>query len=204
MLTDVGILWYFSGNLGRVRVSVHSTIQMVIYSFNQSDQNVSCMDSKNLVKYSQSVRKRYLEQLATLPWEQVTKSRGASFDSLRNIMLHTINAEDKLVNYVITGRIKEWVPRNPEEFLSMDSIRKSAEETEAKTRDYLAKLTSTELERKVKFPRPSTQPMLVRVEDILIHTALENIHHFGELIALLWQMDVEPPHMGWLGYIQTK
>ena len=162
------------------------------------------MDSKNLVKYSQSVRNRYLEQFATLAWEQVTKSRGASFDSLRNIMLHTIDAEDKLVNYVITGRIKEWVPRNPEEFLNMDSIRKSAEETEAKTKDYLAKLTPAELERKVEFSRPNTQPMLVRVEDILIHTALENIHHFGELIALLWQMDVEPPHMGWLGYIQTK
>ena len=162
------------------------------------------MDSKNLVKNSQSVRDRYLEQLATLPWEQVTKSRGASFDSLRNIMLHTIDAEDKLVNYVITGRTKEWVPRNPEEFLSMNSVRKSAEETEAKTRDYLAKLTPAELERKVEFSRPSTQPMLVRVEDILIHAALENIHHFGELIALLWQMDVEPPYMGWLGYIQTK
>ena len=204
MLTGVGILWYFSGNLGRVRVSVHSAIQTVIYSFNQSDQNVSCMDSKNLVKYSQSVRNRYLEQFAALPWEQVAENRGASFDSLRNIMLHTIDAEDKLVNYVITGRTKEWVPRNPEEFLSMDSIRKSAEEIEAKTRDYLARLTPAELERKVEFSRPSTQPMLVRVEDILIHTALENIHHFGELIALLWQMDVEPPHMGWLGYIQTK
>jgi uncharacterized damage-inducible protein DinB len=46
--------------------------------------------------------------------------------------------------------------------------------------------------------------MIVRVEDILIHAALENIHHFGELIAMLWQIDVEPPHMGWLGYLQKK
>jgi len=105
------------------------------------------MDSKTLVEYSQSVRNRYLEQFATLPWEQISKSRGASFDSLRNIMLHTVDAEDKLVNYTIAGRIKEWVPRNPEEFLNMDSIRKSAEETEAKTRDYLAKLTPAELEK---------------------------------------------------------
>ena len=162
------------------------------------------MNSKTLVEYSQLVRRRYVEQFATLQWEQISKSRGASFDSLRNIILHTVDAEDKLVNYIIAGRIKEWVPRNPEEVLSIDSIRKSVEETEAKTKDYLAKLTPAELDRKVEFSRPNTQPMLVRVEDILIHTALENIHHFGELIALLWQMDVEPPHMGWLGYIQTK
>jgi uncharacterized damage-inducible protein DinB len=63
-------------------------------------------------------------------------------------------------------------------------------------------MTSGELERKVEFSRPGTPPMLVRVEDILIHAALENIHHFGELIAVLWQMDVEPPHMGWIGYVQ--
>ena len=162
------------------------------------------MNSKTLVEYSQLVRRRYVEQFATLQWEQISKSRGASFDSLRNIILHTVDAEDKLVNYIIAGRIKEWVPRNPEEVLSIDSIRKSVEETEAKTKDYLAKLTPAELERKVEFSRPNTQSMPVRVEDILIHTALENIHHFGELIALLWQIDVEPLHMGWLGYIQTK
>lgn len=162
------------------------------------------MMSARLVEYSQSVRRRYLDQLATLSWDQITESRGASFDSLRNIMLHTIDAEDKLVNYTIAGRTKDWVPRNSDEFHDMDSIRRSAEETEAKTKDYLAKLTDAELERKVEFPRQSKQPILVRVEDILIHTALENIHHFGELIALLWQIDVEPPHMGWLGYIQAR
>ena len=42
---------------------------------------------------------------------------------------------------------------------------------------------------------------MVRVEDVLIATALENIHHFGELIALMWQMDVDPSHMGWLNYL---
>jgi uncharacterized damage-inducible protein DinB len=74
----------------------------------------------------------------------------------------------------------------------MDSIKKRAKETESKTRAYLANLTSTELERKAEFPsrHPGMPPILVRVEDLLIHGALENIHHFGKLIALLWQMDL--------------
>jgi len=160
------------------------------------------MNSRNLLEYSQSLRNRYLEQLAKLPWEEVVKSRGASFDSLRNIFLHTVDAEDRLVNYVIAGHTKDWVSRSPEEFHDMDSLGKRAGEVESKTEAYLAKITSAELERKVEFSRPGTPPMLVRVEDILIHAALENIHHFGELIALLWQMNVEPPHMGWIGYVQ--
>jgi uncharacterized damage-inducible protein DinB len=160
------------------------------------------MDAKRLVEYSQLLRDRYLEQLARLPWEEVAKGRGASFDSLRNIFLHTVDAEDRLVNYVISGRTKDWVSRGAEEFRDLDSVRKRAVEVESKTKAYLAQLTSAELDRKVEFGRPGTPPMLVRVEDIMIHAALENMHHFGELIALLWQIDVEPPHMGWIGYIQ--
>jgi uncharacterized damage-inducible protein DinB len=60
----------------------------------------------------------------------------------------------------------------------MDALKKRAGETESRTKAYLAKLTRKELERKVEFSRTGIPPILVRVEDILIHTALENIHHF--------------------------
>lgn len=160
------------------------------------------MDVKSLFEYSQALRNRYLEQIAKLPWEEIVKSRGASFDSLRNIFLHTVDAEDRLVNYVIPGRTKEWIQRNPDEFRDLDSIRKRAKEVESRAEAYVSKVSPSELERKVEMPRSGMPTVTVRVEDILVHSALENIHHFGELIALLWQINVEPPHMGWIGYIQ--
>jgi len=163
---------------------------------------VSCLDPKKLFEYSQTLRDRYLEQVAALPWEEIIRSRGASFDSLRNILLHTIDAEDKLVNYIIPRKAQEWVSRNPDDFPDMESIRKRAREAESKAKTYVAKLDSTELERKVEMPRRGTPSITVRVEDVLVHAALENIHHFGELIALLWQIDQEPPHMGWIGYLE--
>jgi len=160
------------------------------------------VDSKLLFEYSQALRNRYSEQLAKLPWKEVVKGRGGSFDSLRNIFLHTVDAEDRLVNYVILGRTEDWVSQSPDEFRDMDSISKRAKEVESKTKAYVAKLNSPELERKVEMPRRGMPSISVRVEDVLVHVALENIHHFGELIALLWQIDVEPPHMGWIGYLQ--
>lgn len=160
------------------------------------------MDSRNLFEYSQALRNRYMEQLATLPWEKVVKSRAASFDSLRDILLHTLDVEDRMINYVIPGRTKDWVSRSPDEFQDIDSIRKRAKEVESKTKNYVAKMTPAELERKVQYSRLGMPPVPVRVEDILIHAAFENVHHFGELIALLWQIDVEPPHMGWIAYLQ--
>jgi len=154
------------------------------------------------MEYSHVLRNRYLEQFGTLPWEEVVKSRGASFDSLRNVLLHTVDAEDRMVNYVIPGRLKDWVSRSPDDFQDIASVRKRVKEVESKTNAYAAKMTPAELERKVEYVRPGTPPLKVRVEDILIHVALECIHHFGELIALLWQIDVEPPHMGWIAYLQ--
>ena len=160
------------------------------------------MNPIDLFEYSQALRNRNLEQIAKLPWEEVIKSRGASFDSLKNILLHTIDAEDRLVNYVIPGRTKDWVSRNPEDFRDIDSIKKRLKEVESKTKAYVTRIDSAELERKVEMLRPGTPSILVRVEDVLVAAVLENIHHFGELIALLWQMDIEPPHMGWIGYLQ--
>jgi uncharacterized damage-inducible protein DinB len=160
------------------------------------------MDSRKLFEYSQALRNRYLEQVASLPWAEVVESRGASFDSLRNILLHTIDAEDRLVNYVIPGRTQDWVSRNPDEFQDTDSIRKRARDVESKAQAYLANIKPEELERKVELSRRGMPTVSVQVEDVLVHAALENIHHFGELIALLWQIDVEPSHLGWIGYLQ--
>ena len=160
------------------------------------------MDSRNLLEYSQTLRNRYLEQLATLPWAEVVKSRGASFDSMRNILLHTLDVEDRMISYVIPGRVKDWVSRSPDEFKDIESIRKREKEVESKTKNYLEKMASADLDRKVEVSRMGMPPVPVRVEDILTHVALENVHHFGELIALLWQIDVEPPHMGWIAYAQ--
>ncbi len=157
------------------------------------------MDAVKLFEYSQALRNHFLERIASLPWKEVVKSRGASFDSLNGILLHTIDAEDNLVNCDIAERKEGRVSRKPEDFLDMDSIRKCAEEVESKTKAYVANMKPEDLERKVEIQRSGAPSVWFRVEDILIHCALENISHFGELIALLWQMDVEPPYRGWLG-----
>ena len=31
-----------------------------------------------------------------------------------------------------------------------------------------------------------------------MHVIIEEIHHRGEIIAILWQMNIQPPDMGWL------
>ena len=48
------------------------------------------VDVRKLIEYNEEVRHRYLDSLAKLPWEELTKNREASFHSLRNIFIHTL------------------------------------------------------------------------------------------------------------------
>ena len=36
------------------------------------------------------------------------------------------------------------------------------------------------------------------VSDGLLQTTFEQAHHLGEIIAALWQDDIEPPPMTWI------
>ncbi|HZI69895.1 MAG TPA: DinB family protein, partial [Nitrososphaeraceae archaeon] len=40
------------------------------------------------------------------------------------------------------------------------------------------------------------------VRDVLIHVIAEELHHRGEIIAILWQMNFKPPDMGWLSVMK--
>src|SRR5574337_1084268 len=59
----------------------------------------------------------------------------------------------------------------------------------------LATLTDASLRRTVKAP---WQPKACPLGDALIQVTLEQAHHLGEIIAMLWQKDIELPGMTWL------
>jgi len=82
-----------------------------------------------------------------------------------------------------------------DEVRSMEPLRGYMEKIIAKEERFLAKLTDKDLDRGVQ-PEWKTRPHPLR--DALMQVTLEQAHHTGELIALLWQIDVEPPEMTWI------
>jgi uncharacterized damage-inducible protein DinB len=42
------------------------------------------------------------------------------------------------------------------------------------------------------------------VKDALIHVFIEELRHRDEMIAIPWQMDIEPPDMGWLSVMKKQ
>ncbi|MDG6917029.1 MAG: hypothetical protein JRM85_05485 [Nitrososphaerota archaeon] len=153
-------------------------------------------DIRELYRYSSSVRRRFLEKLESLPWDEVTKNREASFYSMRNILIHMIDNEDWIVNWVVRGRSREYKRKKAEEYTSVPMIKNHLEDVEGRTKAYLASAGEDELRRRVDFALLSSDASFdLSVEEALFQSFTEQLYHMGELIALLWQEDIEPPKM---------
>ena len=152
---------------------------------------------EELHQYSSRVRSSFANKLAELPWNEVDKNREASFHSMKNILLHMIGNEDWMVNWVIHNKSRDYVRGRSEQYTSMRMILDHLEEVEEKSRRYFAKLNDSELSRRVKLTTSAGQTFDLSVEECLFQSFTEQIYHIGELIALLWQDNIEPPKMQW-------
>lgn len=156
------------------------------------------MDAIALYNYSAKVRRKFVDKLAELPWQEVEKNREASFYSMKNIVVHMVDNEDWVVNWVINGKPRDYKrKRKSEEYTDMKMIVDHLDQVESRTREYLAGMDETELSRHVDFVLQSGERFDMTVEECLFQTFTEQLYHMGELIALLWQENVEPPKMQW-------
>jgi uncharacterized damage-inducible protein DinB len=98
----------------------------------------------------------------------------------------------------------DWVDRPFDQFKDMGTIQRLVDEVESKTEDYLKKLTPEELKREVPMPWRKTPPNKASVESILIQVVTEDLYHYGELIALLWQMGAEGTYLPYFQYLAQR
>ena len=150
-----------------------------------------------LYSYASAVRRSFAERLAELPYSVVDKNREASFYSMKNILLHMIDNEDWIVGWVIHGKSKEYVRKKSAEYTTMEMVLGHLDEVEARTLEYLNTAKEPELSRRIDFVLSSGTSFKLTVEESLFQSFTEQLYHLGELIALLWQENVEPPRMQW-------
>jgi uncharacterized damage-inducible protein DinB len=153
------------------------------------------VEVRQLLEYNEMVRHRYFETLAKLPWDEFVKNREASFHSLRNIFIHTLGATDHWLDFL--QKEDRSSRKKFDEYQTFQDVRAYMEYVEKKMRDYLDSLPAGGLEKKYMATNDANETVEITAEDVLIHVFEEEVHHRGELIALLWQMGVEPPLMGW-------
>jgi uncharacterized damage-inducible protein DinB len=155
------------------------------------------VDIRKLLEYNESVRHRYFENLTRLSWEEFTRNREASFHSIRNIFIHTLNAIDYWLDFLKRENLHS--KKKFDEYKTFEEVRAYMEHVEKRIADYFDSLPIEGLNKTYKVTGDDRETIEITAEDVLIHVFEEEVHHRGELIALLWQMNIEPPPMGWKG-----
>jgi len=150
--------------------------------------------------YNAVARHAYFETLSMLPPAELTRDRGASFPTLLDILGHSM------------GGIETWVVRmsaltgepfapcdlpNPE---TLDDLRKYQAWVEERVDLFFSRLTEKDLERTFlvpKLPPWWDEDFTASVRSTILHVIEHELQHRGEMNALLWQIDVEPPILDW-------
>jgi uncharacterized damage-inducible protein DinB len=153
------------------------------------------VDIRSLLEYNESIRHRYFGCLARLSWEEFTKNREASFHSMRSIFVHTLSAVDYWLDFLQKENLHS--KRKYDEYKTFEEVKAYMEHVEKRMQRYLNSPPSGGLSKTYKMKDDNNQTVEVTAEDVLIHVFEEEVHHRGELIALLWQIGIEPPPMGW-------
>jgi uncharacterized damage-inducible protein DinB len=116
---------------------------------------------------------------------------------MKNIFVHFLGAIDYWLDFLQEQNLHS--KKDYDKYRTLEEIRSYMEHVEERTHEYLKSLTTQGLKRTYSVKNDDGTTIRVTAQDILIHMFEEEIHHRGELNALLWQMGIDPPAMGWKG-----
>lgn len=155
------------------------------------------VDIRSLLEYNEEIRHQYFECFSKLSCEEFAKNREASFYSIKNILVHTIGAIEYWLDFLQGQNLHSR--KNYDGYRTFEEVKAYMEKVEKRTHEYLNALPKEGLNKEYTTNNDYGKKVTVTAEDVLIHVFEEEVHHRGEFIALLWQMGVEPPIMGWKG-----
>jgi uncharacterized damage-inducible protein DinB len=151
--------------------------------------------------YIAYARRRYLDALEKLPPAELTRDRGASYPSLIDIVAHSQGALYFWMRSCATFPFPEQ-EGDPAAPASIETLRSDEKYIQTQIDRVMAELTEVNLARTIfrAAGKGSSHDCHIPVREALWHLVEEELQHRGELNALLWQIDVDPPVVSWIDW----
>jgi uncharacterized damage-inducible protein DinB len=159
-------------------------------------------DFRRMFSYNRLVLHSFFETLNKLPMEIASKNLEASHNSMKDIFTHILTVYDGWLNHARKGETS-GVPDSEldEAYLSMEAMRRYMKHVETGVDALLQELDDQMLTLPVRVDWMEREHSLA---DALMQVTIEQAHHLGEIIALFWQNNIEPPEMTWIGAQETQ
>lgn len=153
-------------------------------------------DYERIFEYNKKVLHAFYGKLSSLPWELVARNMETSHHSMKNIFVHVLVVYDGWM-YRNTDEMKKdvpWQDYKGENYYSMKDVGSFMERVLKNVDSLLVNLTEEKLSSSVKAPWFDVSMKLC---DAMMQVTFEQAHHIGEIIAMMWQRNIEPPDMTW-------
>jgi uncharacterized damage-inducible protein DinB len=147
---------------------------------------------RELYRYNSKGRQGYLRKIWRLPPKERYRDRGASFPSVVDIYMHILDAYRWWFIKVYSQTDFEEYPLGTRYTLA--EARRETQKVDRLVGGFLRRLRPRDLSRMMTVPSRSRRRVSIR--DMLVHMVEEELQHKGELNALLWQLDVDAPVLG--------
>jgi len=161
------------------------------------------LDYLELFDYFKKARAKLVESLEKLTNDEFTKNRGLSFDSIKDVITHTIMVEDNWLHYRFPG-LGTGTDRKFQDFKNITDVKSYMSEVDDKTAKLFQKLAEADLQKPVKRPLPNGGVTVYSLENVLYHVPIEIIYHYGEIFAEFWKMNIDAPYYSYLGYSEQR
>lgn len=167
------------------------------------DESRGMVDEIKLMRswsdWETKTRQAYLDAILKLPPEERHKDRGASYPSVQNIYEHILGAYIHWYEHIVLKwKVDDNFPEDRE--LNDDELRSISTRANKAVGEVMNSLTPEKLGMKYGAEWGEGEKK-VKVEeclaDIIWHLLEEQTQHIGELNALFWQMDRDPPRQEW-------
>jgi len=157
----------------------------------------------DLMDFVHELRQDFFECTAKLGWKEFTKDRGVSMLSFRDIFLHLAYVEEQHVTQFCEGRPTRWMPQvmhiPQDRYLTIAAVRKRLREVRRMGETRFRKWnTPEELTKPAVWVASKKYPLRLSRDSALAQCVTEHLLHLGEVEAMLWQLDVEPPTTFWI------
>ncbi len=164
-------------------------------------------DLQRMLIYHSWSRNKYLDLFERLPWRVLTRKRGSSFESIRNVHLHVLAVYASwLVAYFgqnqLKGTLRALDERRWNQIRSVELMRDLNHELDASVQAVAGRLGPDDFDKKILHGPWRGRAWPVTPREVLWHLIEEDFLHHGEILCMLWQDDIEPPYTGvwWFEY----
>jgi uncharacterized damage-inducible protein DinB len=156
----------------------------------------------DLFDYFKKERSKLIESLEKLPGDEFTKNRELSFYSIKDVFLHTVNVEDNWLHYRLPGIPEPGL--RPDKYRNLEDIKSYIVEVDGKTLDLFKRMNSDLLKKEVRRKYPDGRESFYTLDQLLYHIPIEVIHHYGEIFAEFWKMNIDAPYLSFLNYSKER